>query len=109
MGLLLEGIHPRSSALGGSTVVVAIEQGQGLAVLVDNLEHAHVRMIGRNVGALLEGESVDQIGCIEHTIDQHAVDIEIRLHLIVRDVEQGLLHSASALGEYSLIRFFRKA
>ena len=92
MGLLLEGIHPRSSALGGSTVVVAIEQSQGLAVLVDNLEHAHVRMIGRNVGALLEGESVHQIGCIEHTIDQHAVDIEIRLHLIVRDVEQGLLH-----------------
>ena len=26
MGLLLEGIHPRSSALGGSTVVVAIER-----------------------------------------------------------------------------------
>ena len=90
--LLLEGVHPGSSALGGTTVVVAIEQRHGLAVLVDNLKHAHVGMVGRNVGALLEGQSVDQVGGIEHAIDQYAVDIEVRLHLVVGDVEHRLLH-----------------
>ena len=49
-------------------------------------------MIGRNIGALLEREAIDAIGGIEHTILQNAVNGEIRLHLVVGDIELGFLH-----------------
>ena len=49
-------------------------------------------MIEGNVRTLLEGEPVDAVGGIEHTIDKHAVHVEIRLYLIFGDVQQLLLH-----------------
>ena len=38
-------------------------------------------MISRQVGALLEGNAVDLFGGIEHSVDQHAFKLEIRLDL----------------------------
>ena len=49
-------------------------------------------MIGGDVCALFEGESVNAVRGIEHTVDQYAVHIEVRFHLIVRDIQHGLLH-----------------
>ena len=83
--LLLEAVHPRSAALGGPTEVVAVEECPGLSVLVDDLEHLHVGMVGGYVGALLEGQAVGTVGSIEHAVEQHAVDVEVGFHLVVAD------------------------
>ena len=90
--LFSKAIHPRTTAFCCTTVVVAIEECQRLAILVDDLEHAHIWMICRNVGTLLERQTIGPIGSIEHTIDQHAVNIEIRLYLVLADVQHGFLH-----------------
>ena len=49
-------------------------------------------MVRRNIGTLLERQTVGTVSSIEHTIEQYAVDIEVGLHLVLRDVEQLLLH-----------------
>ena len=49
-------------------------------------------MVQGDVVALLELQAVSTIGSIEDTILQYAVDIEVGLHLVFRDVEQFLLH-----------------
>ena len=49
-------------------------------------------MIRWNVLTLLKGQSVDTVGGIEHTVDQHAIHVEVRLHLVVGNVEHSLLH-----------------
>ena len=90
--LLSKGAHPCTATLGRTTEEVAIEQGNGFSVLVNYLKHLHIGVIGRYVFALLEGETVDTLGSIEHAVYLHAVNIKIRLHLIVRDVEHLLLH-----------------
>ena len=84
--------HPGSAALRRTAVEVAVEEGQRLAILVDDLEHLHVGMIHGDVFPLFEREAVDAVGCIEHTVLLHAVGVEVGLHLVFRDVEQLLLH-----------------
>ena len=49
-------------------------------------------MIAGNILTLLEGQAIDAVGSIEHTIHLHAIDIEVGLHLVVRDVEHLLFH-----------------
>ena len=90
--LLSKAIHPRTAALRWATIIVGIEECLLLAVLVEHLEHLHVGMISRDVGALLETESVSAVGCIEHAVDEDTVDVEVRLHLVVTDIEQLVLH-----------------
>ena len=90
--LLGKGIHPRATTLRGTAEEVAVEESKGLAVLVDHLKDFRVGMITGDVLALLEGQAIDAIGSIEHTIHLHAIDIEVGLHLVVRDVEHLLLH-----------------
>ena len=90
--LFLEAVHPCTATLGGTTEIIAIEKGFRLSILINNLKDPHVGMVCRDVGTLLECQSVNTIGSIEHTIDEHAIHIEIRLHLILRDIKQFLLH-----------------
>ena len=85
-------VHPGSAALGGPAVEVAVEERQRLAVLVLHLKHLHVGMVGGDVGALVERESIDAVGGVEHAVLLHAVHIEVGLHLVVADAEQLLLH-----------------
>ena len=92
VALLGKGTHPCTATLGRATEVVAVEEGDRLAVLVAYLEHLHVWVIGRNVLALLEVQAVYAMSCIEHAVHLHAVDVEVWLDLIVRDVEHLLLH-----------------
>ena len=49
-------------------------------------------MIGGKVFTLLEVQTVDPVGGIEHAVDLYAVDVEIRLHLVLRQIELCLLH-----------------
>ena len=49
-------------------------------------------MIGRNVLALLEVQTIYTMSSIEYTIYLNAIHIEVRLDFIVRDIEHLLLH-----------------
>ena len=49
-------------------------------------------MIGWDVGTLLERKSIGTVGCIEHTIYQDTIHIEVRLDFIVADIQLLVLH-----------------
>jgi hypothetical protein len=44
-----EAVHPRSAVLVVALEVVAVPQRQRLAIGVEDLKHAHVRLVDRNV------------------------------------------------------------
>ena len=58
LGLADQVVHPRAAVLVVALEVVAVPQRQRLAVRVEHLEHAHVRLVHGNVVALLEGDAV---------------------------------------------------
>ena len=90
--LLGESAHPRPAPFSGSPVQVAVEEGDRFPVLINHLKHLHVRMIDRNVEALLEREAIYQMCCIEHSVLLHAVHIEVRFHLLFGELEFLLFH-----------------
>ncbi len=92
VALLGKGTHPCTATLGRATEVVAIEEGDRLAVLVAYLEYLHVRVIGRNILALLEVQAIYAMSSIEYAIYLNAIDIEVRLDFIIGDIEHLLLH-----------------
>ena len=49
-------------------------------------------MIGRNILALLEVQTIYAMSSIEYTVYLNAIHIEVRLDFIVRDIEHLLLH-----------------
>ena len=51
-----------------------------------------IGVIGGEVFALFEVQTVDSVGGIEDTIDLHTVDVEVGLHLVLRQIELCLLH-----------------
>ena len=87
-----KGTHPRTATLCGATEIVAIEECDGFSIFVDYLKDLHVGMVGRNIFALLESQSIGTMGCIENAIDLYAVDIKIRLDLIIGNVELFFFH-----------------
>ena len=87
-----KGAHPCTATLGRTAEVIAVEEGDWLAVLVAYLEYLHVRVISRNILALLEVQPVNTMGGIEHTVHLYAVDVEVWLNLIIGNVEHLLLH-----------------
>ena len=92
MTLLCEAAHPCTTTFGRTTEGITIEDGDGLAVFVNHLIRLHVGVVYRNIGTLLEGQSIDFISSKENTIDQHAVNIEVGLHIVIVDVELLFLH-----------------
>ena len=90
--LLGKGTHPGTATLRRTAIVVAIEQRQRPTILIPHLKHLHVRMIRGDILSLDEVEAIHAVGGIEHTIELYAVDIEVGLHLVVRDVQQFFLH-----------------
>ena len=92
LALLGKGAHPCTATLGRTAEVIAVEEGDWLAVLVAHLEYLHVWVIGWDILALLEVQSVNTMGGIEHTIHLYAVDVEVWLDLIIGNVEHLLLH-----------------
>ena len=85
-------VHPGTASLGRSAEIVAAEKRFRLTVLVKHLKGFHVGMVEGDVSPLLEGESIYPVGGIEHSVDEHAVDIEIGLHLFIADIQLLLLH-----------------
>ena len=92
LALLGKGTHPCTATLRRTAEVIAVEEGDWLAVLIAYLEYLHVWVIGWNILALLEVQSVYTMGGIEHTVHLYAVDVEVWLDLIIGNVEHLLLH-----------------
>ncbi len=84
--------HPRAAVLVVALEVVAIPQRQRLAVRIEHFEHAHIRLIHRNVLPLLERNPVKLVRRVEHAILQHIPDLEVGLHLGFVDVVLRLAH-----------------
>ena len=76
-GLLHEGIHPRTPALRFPRVVVAQEQAQVRAVGILHFPDAHVRVVAGEVGAFMEGDTVQGVRREEHTVVQNPVQLEV--------------------------------
>lgn len=70
MTLLGKAVHPCTTTLGGTTIVITIEECLLLAVLVENLEDLHIGIICWYIGALLESKAIYSVGCVEHAIFQ---------------------------------------
>ena len=85
-------IHPRSAVLVVALEVVAIPQRQRLSIRIENLKHAHVRLLHRNVVPLLEGEPVELVRRIEHAVLEHVVQLEVGLDLRFVQVVLRLAH-----------------
>ena len=49
-------------------------------------------MVERDIGSLLECESISTVCGIEHTVDEYTVDVEIGFHLIITYIELLFLH-----------------
>ena len=90
--LFCERTHPCTTAFGRATEIVYIEEGDSFAILVAYLEHLHVRVIGRNVCTRLKVQAIYSMSCIEYTINQYTVDIEIWFYIIFREIIFLLLH-----------------
>src|SRR3546814_2221900 len=55
----------------------------------EHLEHAHVRVVDRDVLALLEADAVELVGGEEHAVLQHAVEFEVGPDLRLVEVVLG--------------------
>ncbi len=85
-------VHPRAARFVVTLEVVAIPQCQRLAVRLEHLEHAHVRVVHRDVLALLEGDPVQLVRRIEDAVLQHVPYLEVRLHLVFVQIVLRLAH-----------------
>ena len=74
-------VHPGAAAFGGARVIVDEENGERLAVLVEDVEDAHVGLIDRQVFAFLEGDAVELGRGEEDAVDQDVVELEVGLDL----------------------------
>ena len=92
LGLVHQNVHPRAAVLVVALEVVAIEQRQRLAVGVEDLEDAHVRLIDGKVVALLEGEAVELVRGVEDAVLEHVVQLEVRLDLGLVQIVFRLAH-----------------
>ena len=57
-----------------------------LAVGVEHLEDAHVRLVNGEIVPLFEGESIELIGRVEDAVLEHIVELEIGLHLRIVEI-----------------------
>ncbi len=80
-------VHPGAALLVAAGVHVGDEDGQLLAVGVEHVEHAHVRVVHGQVLALLERQAVQLSGRVEHALGHHIVEFEVRLELVLVERE----------------------
>src|SRR2546429_3636186 len=73
--------HPGSAVLVVTLEVIAVEECEVLAVGVEDFEDPYIGVVNGNVVPFLEGDSVELICGVEHPILEHAVELEIGLHL----------------------------
>ncbi len=77
LALAAEGGHPGTAALARAREVVGVEQADLGVIGVDHVEHAHVGVIDRKVGALAEAHAVKPVQGVEQAVLKHPVQLEI--------------------------------
>ena len=85
-------VHPGAGGLGIAVEVVAVEETEVATVLILYRKYMDIVGIDREVKALLEGETISALSGVEDAIAQHGVDLEVREHVSVAEVEAILLH-----------------
>src|SRR5258708_5716656 len=78
--------HPGSAVLVVALEVIAVEKGEVLAIGVEDFEDPYIGLVNGNVVPFLEGDSVELICGVEHSVLEHVVEFEIALHLRIVDV-----------------------
>ena len=76
--LIDELIHPGPTLLVVALEVVGVKQRQRLAVGVEDLEGADIRIVNRDVVPLLESQSVQLVGGEEDAVLQNVIELEVR-------------------------------
>ena len=76
-GLRHELAHPRAAVLVVALEVVAVEEGERLAVGVEDLEDADIRLVDGDVVAFFEGESVELVGGVEDSVLKDVIQFEV--------------------------------
>ncbi len=74
-------VHPGAAALRGPRVVVGEKDRERLAVLVEDIEDAHIRLIDRQIVPFLEGDSVKPGRGVKDAVDQDVIQLEVGLDL----------------------------
>ncbi len=69
--------HPGSAVLVVALEVVAVEEGERLAVGVKDFEDADIRLVDGDVVAFFEGESVELVGGVEDSVLEDVVQFEV--------------------------------
>src|SRR6266436_5963594 len=82
--------HPGSAVLVVALEVIAVEKGEVLAIGVEDFEDPYIGLVNGNVVPFLEGDSVELICGVEHSVLEHVVEFEIGLHLRIVDVVASL-------------------
>ena len=96
LGLRDERAHPRTAALRVAGVRIEEVEADRRAVLLEHLEDARVGVVADEVVARGEAQAVRQRRGVEHAVDEHAVEFEVRAQR--REVEVVPL-GAHLLGE----------
>src|SRR6266404_3849997 len=87
--------HPGSAVLVVALEVIAVEKGEVLAIGVEDFEDPYIGVVNGNVVPFLEGDSVELICGVEHSVLEHVVEFEIGLHLRIVDVVASLANLLS--------------
>jgi len=86
------GHHPRPALLVVACEVVGEEQRQRLAVGVEYLEHPHIRLVDGQVPAFLETQAIQLVRGVEHTVQQHVIELEVRRDECLIEIVACLAH-----------------
>jgi hypothetical protein len=85
------GVIP-SAGLVWTREKVDVEERQWLAVGIEDVEHAHVRLVDRDVVPLLERDPIQLRGGEEDAVLQDVIDLEVRPDLAFIEIEFVLAH-----------------
>ena len=83
-GLAPELGHPRTVALGGAREEVHVEEGHVASLLILHVVNLHIRVVDRDVAALLEAQAVE-LACESEDCVNAVVQAEVRLELGIAD------------------------
>src|SRR6266404_2373100 len=87
--------HPGSAVLVVALEIIAVEKGEVLAIGVEDFEDPYIGVVNGNVVPFLEGDSVELICGVEHSVLKNVVEFEIGLHLRIVDVVASLANLLS--------------
>ena len=90
--MIHEAVLPGATVFVGALKIVCVEEGQRLAVTVEDFKNPHVRVVNRKILPLLESDAVEFVRREEDTVVQHPIEFEIGFDLRVIEIVFSLAH-----------------